>query len=70
MVILLLFVSVVLFVLADLAVREVTRALREKRLRLEREEALAVSLKLDFTREAPTLKRAEVKEPVARILCV
>jgi CheY-like chemotaxis protein/glycine cleavage system H lipoate-binding protein len=70
MVILLLFVSVVLFVAADLAVREVGRALREKRLRREREEALAVSLSLDFTREARSLKRAEVKDPVARILCV
>lgn len=70
MVILLLFVSVVLFVLADLAVREAMRVVREKRLRREREEALAVSLNLDFSREAKTLKRAEVKDPVARILCV
>ena len=70
MVILLLFVSVVLFVIADVAVREVTRKMRDKNLRREREEALAVSLKLDFTREAKTLKRAEVKDPVARILCV
>jgi len=70
MVILLLFVSVVLFVLADLAVRETMRALRDKRLRREREEALALSVNLDFSREAKTLKRAEVKDPVARILCV
>ena len=70
MVILLLFVSVVLFVIADLAVREVIRKMREKTQRREREDALAVSLKLDFTREAKTLKRAEVKDPVARILCV
>lgn len=70
MVILLLFVSVVLFVLADLAVREAIRVVRDKRQRREREEALAVSLSLDFSREAKTLKRAEVKDPVARILCV
>jgi len=31
---------------------------------------LAESLQLDFTREAPTLRRAEVKDPTARILCV
>ncbi|MDD5305126.1 MAG: response regulator [Elusimicrobia bacterium] len=70
MVILLLFVSVVLFVIADLAVREVTRKMREKSSRREREEALATSLKLDFTREARTLKRVEVNDPSARILCV
>ena len=29
-----------------------------------------VSLKLDFTREAKSLKRVEVQDPVARILCV
>ena len=35
-----------------------------------REEALAVSLQLDFTREARSLKRVEVNDPAARILCV
>lgn len=70
MVLLLLLVSVVLFVLADIGVREVTKSLSEKAKRREREEALAVSLKLDVSREAKTLKRAEVKDPVARILCV
>lgn len=70
MVILLLFVSVVLFVAADLAVREASRRLREKAQRRERAEALEESLALDFTREAKTLKRAQVKDPVARILCV
>jgi len=68
--ILLMFVSVVLFVLADLAVRSVTQKMSEKARRREREEALAVSLTLDVSREAPSLKRVEVKDPVARILCV
>ncbi|MHB8838507.1 MAG: glycine cleavage system protein H, partial [Gemmatimonadaceae bacterium] len=70
MVLLLLLVSVVLFVLADLGVREVTKSLSEKAKQREREEALAVSLKLDVSREAKSLKRAEVRDPVARILCV
>ena len=43
--------------------------MRRKR-RAEREEALAESLRLDFTRESKTLKRVEVKDPEARILCV
>ena len=70
MVILALFVSLVLFVLADVGVRSLTRSLAEKKNRREREEALAVSLTLDVSREAKSLKRAEVAEPVARILCV
>jgi len=65
-----LLLSVVLFVLADLGVRAVTKSLREKAQLREREQALAVSLKLDVSREAKTLKRAEVRDPVARILCV
>lgn len=60
----------VLFLLADLAARELIRKYREKARRRERAEALAQSLTLDFTREAATLKRAEVKDPAARILCV
>ncbi|MBI5239784.1 MAG: response regulator [Elusimicrobia bacterium] len=70
MVIVFLFVSVILFVLADLGVRTVSQRLREKRIRREREAALAVSLQLDFQREAKTLRRAEVADPAARILCV
>lgn len=65
-----LFLSVIFFIIADIAVRSFIRKIREKKKRREREEALAVSLKLDFTREAKTLKRAEVKDSVARILCV
>ncbi|MCX5797266.1 MAG: response regulator [Elusimicrobia bacterium] len=70
MVIVFLFLSVILFVLADLAVRSAAQRLRDQRIRREREAALAVSLKLDFQREAKTLKRAEVADPAARILCV
>ena len=70
MVILFLFASVVLFVLADLAVRAITKQISEKNARRAREEALAVSLTLDVSREAKSLRRAEVKDPVARILCV
>ncbi len=70
MVIVLMFISLLIFILADLAVRELSRRFRENKARQERVSALAESLKLDFTREAATLKRAEVKDPVARILCV
>ncbi|MHC1766222.1 MAG: response regulator [Verrucomicrobiia bacterium] len=55
---------------ADLAARTVLERVREKRRRRDWEKALAVGLNLDFTREAKTLKRVEVDNPAARILCV
>lgn len=68
--ILLMILSVVLFVLADLAVRAVSKRMSETQTRREREEALTVSLTLDVSREAKSLKRVELKDPAARILCV
>ncbi len=68
--ILVMLIALALFILVDIAVREGIRRSREKRRRRECEEVLAESLKLDFTREAKTLRRAEVKDPAARILCV
>jgi len=62
--------SLILFFFANLAAREWSLRIREKRKRAEREEALAESLRLDFTRESKTLKRVDVKDPEGRILCV
>jgi len=62
--------GIILFFFLDLAARELLRKLREIKTQTEREEALAESLRLDFTRESKTLTRVEVKEPRARILCV
>ena len=62
--------SIILFLFLNLAAREMFRRLHEMKRRAEREEALAESLRLDFTLESKTLKRVEVKEPEARILCV
>lgn len=62
--------AVIVFVVADLAIRAIVKRRNEKKLREDREGALTESLKLDFTREAKTLKRAEVQNPKARILCV
>jgi FixJ family two-component response regulator/glycine cleavage system H lipoate-binding protein len=63
-------VSIVAFLLLNIAAREMFLKLHEIKRRAEREEALAVSLRLDFTRESKTLKRVEVENPLARILCV
>ena len=62
--------AVIVFVIADITIRYVAKKVKDKKLIQEREEALKVSLNLDFSREAKTLKRAEVENPKARILCV
>ena len=61
---------IILFLFLNLAAREWSLRIHAKMRRAEREEALAESLRLDFTRESKTLKRVEVKNPKARILCV
>ena len=63
-------IAVIVFVIADIIIRYIVRKIREKNVRLEREKALKVGLNLDVSREAKTLKRAEVENPKARILCV
>lgn len=62
--------AVIIFIIADLLIRYISKIATEKKAKKERTEALAVSLKLDFSREAKTLKRVEVPDPKARILCV
>jgi len=63
-------VAIIIFIIADIIIRYVAKKIREKKTQTEREEALKVSLNLDFSSEAKTLKRAEVENPIARILCV
>jgi len=62
--------ALVVFIIADILIRYIVKKIREKKILQEREEALKISLDLDFSREAKTLKRAEVENPKARILCV
>jgi len=66
----LLILAVILFIIADTMIRMISKRLTEKKLKKEREIVLQESLKLDFTNEAKTLKRAEVQNPKAKILCV
>ena len=63
-------IAVIVFIIADILIRLISRRIQENKLRKERESALAESVQLDFTREAKSLKRAEVEHPKARILCV
>ena len=62
--------AVIVFIIADITIRYIAKRVKEKKVLQEREEALKVSLNLDYSREAKTLKRAEVENPKARILCV
>lgn len=62
--------AVIVFIIADITIRFIAKKISAKKILQEREEALKVSLNLDFSREAKTLKRAEVENPNARILCV
>ncbi len=68
--ILLLLVALIIFILADLVIRKIIKTSTEKKQRKEREEALTVNLKLDFSHESKTLKRVEVENPKAKILAV
>ena len=70
MVLLIVVVTVIVFIIVDFALRVFFQKRQELKLRKEREEALDIGLKLDFSDEATTLKRVEVKEPKARILAV
>jgi CheY-like chemotaxis protein len=58
------------FVVADALVRKMLQSVRKKRERRQREEVLEVAVRLDFAKEALSLKRVEVANPKARVLAV
>jgi len=62
--------AIIIFIIADILIRMISKRMTEQKQKKEREIVLNESLKLDFTSEAKTLKRAEVENPKARILCV
>jgi CheY-like chemotaxis protein/glycine cleavage system H lipoate-binding protein len=70
MVILIVLVTIAVFIVVDLFLRRIAKRVQEKKIRLEREEALDTGLRLEYTDEARSLKRVEVKDPKARILAV
>ncbi len=70
MVLLIVVVTIIVFILVDFSLRVYFQKRQELKLKKEREEALDIGLKLDFSEEAKTLKRVEVKNPKARILAV
>ena len=70
MVLLIVVVTVIVFILVDFSLRVYFQKSQESKLKKEREEALDIGLKLDYSEEAKTLKRVEVTDPKARILAV
>ena len=48
--------AVIVFIIADILIRMISKRLTEKKLKKEREIVLQESLRLDFTNEAKTLK--------------
>ena len=62
--------AVIIFVIADILIRFIIKKVQAKKIIAEREKALEVSLNLDVSSEAKSLKRAEVENPKAKILCV
>lgn len=70
MVAILVILTIIVFVLVDFAMRTIMKKVQESKLKKEREEALDIGLRLDFTDEAKSLKRVDVENPKARILAV
>jgi CheY-like chemotaxis protein/glycine cleavage system H lipoate-binding protein len=62
--------AVIIFIIADVIIRFTIKKINEKRVRKEREVILEESVAVDFSKEAVSLKRAEVPNPKAKILCV
>jgi CheY-like chemotaxis protein/glycine cleavage system H lipoate-binding protein len=70
MAVLIVILTFVGFVVADVLVRTASRRLEARRALRERAAILDTSLRLDFTHEARSLKRVSVETPKARILAV
>lgn len=62
--------AIIVFVIVDILIRMISKRIQENKLIKEREAVLTESVKLDFSKEALTLKRAQVENPKAKILCV
>ena len=62
--------AVIIFIIADVIIRFAIKTVNENKVRKERESILKESIVVDLSKEAVSLKRAEVPNPKARILCV
>ncbi|MBI1937910.1 MAG: response regulator [Ignavibacteriales bacterium] len=62
--------AVIIFIVADVIIRFTIKKINESKLRKERKAVLEEAVKVDFSKEAVSLKRAEVQNAKAKILCV
>lgn len=62
--------ALIIFVIADILIRIIIKKIQEKRIVAEREKILNENLVFNVSNDARSLKRAEVKNPKAKILCV
>lgn len=62
--------AVIIFIIADIFIRLFLKKVETSKLKKEREAVLTESLSIDFSKEAKSLKRADVPSPRAKILCV
>jgi FixJ family two-component response regulator len=63
-------ITIIVFIIVDIVLRVSMKRMEVKKQKKEREEALDIGLKLDYSHEAKTLKRVEIKNPKAKILAV
>ena len=70
MVFLIVVVTVIVFILVDLALRLFLQRRHALKLKRERQAALDIGLRLDVSDEAKSLKRVEIRDAKARILAV
>ncbi len=62
--------AVIILIIADVIIRYAIKSVNEKKVRKEREAVLEEGIRIDFSKEAVSLKRAEVPNPKAKIICV
>ncbi|MDZ7290240.1 MAG: response regulator [candidate division KSB1 bacterium] len=70
MVALIVILTIVVFIVVDVALRLAMRRLHEAKIKKERKQALDAGLRLDYTDEAKSLKRVQIENPKAKILAV
>jgi CheY-like chemotaxis protein len=63
-------IAVIILIIADIIIRFAFRKVKEKKVRKERESILQETITIDYSTEVKSLKRAEVQNPKAKILCV
>lgn len=70
MVPLLVILTIIVFIIVNLALRLIMQNIERRKIRKARAEALDIGLRLDYTDEALSLKRVAVDKPKAKILAV